>query len=509
MLPSIVAGDRRQQGLGLGLRLVAARSAGRSRPRRRRRPGRAPCRRATTAVRIVMQKSRSPANVQVAHGAGVRTAGVGLVLGDQLHRPPLGRAGHGAGRERRRRARRADAGRPGGRPPRWRRCASPWRSARPPSARWAGRCPGRRRGRGRCGPGRRASRARPAPSGRRAARARAGGRAPRSARAAGCRRSDGWRPGGPPRARAVRAKNPRAPCRASAGRTCTAPGSRRGAAGRSDSRPSGAGNGDPPRRNALEDVARQDVLLERRDDLPVALIGHVRVARSRPGPRAADGEGGGDAAGDLVGQGLERLHAAVVAAGAGRGPPGPAAAANGRTPPRGRPPGARSAGTGASAGVRRRMAVEQLGGFVGEVAHQPAGERRNPAGAAPGARGRRPAAPRGATTAARAADRQVAEPRRADRTPVAVGDQRPRRGRRPRTSSGPIAPNAPPIPGAARTVAGERGEEPDRRRDVGQELGPHGHQRPLGREASNVARSGWTCRAAVMASILSYGRRDA
>ena len=63
-----------------------------------------------------------------------------------------------------------------------------------------GRAPrsrGRRRDRGRCGPGPRASRAPRAPSGRRAARARAVGRGPRSRRAAACRRWAGWRPGGP------------------------------------------------------------------------------------------------------------------------------------------------------------------------------------------------------------------------------------------------------------------------------------------------------------------------
>ena len=121
-------------------------------------------------------------------------------------------------------------------------------------------------GRGRCARGRRASRARPAPSGRPAARARAGGRAPRSAprgrvpaigrvetrRALHAHQRLGRRPRQlhPP---SIRRKN-----MYGAGFVDAQPPVDRIARRR-------RGNRQPPRRHALEDVAGQDVLLERGD----------------------------------------------------------------------------------------------------------------------------------------------------------------------------------------------------------------------------------------------------
>ena len=64
--------DRRQQRRRPSPSSRRARSAGRSRRRRPRPSARAPCPSFTTAVRIVMQKSRSPSNVQVADRPAVR-----------------------------------------------------------------------------------------------------------------------------------------------------------------------------------------------------------------------------------------------------------------------------------------------------------------------------------------------------------------------------------------------------------------------------------------------------
>ena len=77
--------------------------------------------------------------------------------------------------------------------------------------------------------------------------------------------------------------------------------------------PSGAGNDTPPGRNRLEDVSREDVLLEALDDVPVVGIGHVRVAGCVRG-LARGQQGRGRRRGELVGETLERLHGAVVAA---------------------------------------------------------------------------------------------------------------------------------------------------------------------------------------------------
>ena len=131
---------------------------------------------------------------EIAERARVESALNRLLLGDDLHRPDLGRSADRARRERRAHevergpARAQSAPRPG------RRCASRANSARPPSVRERARCRTRRRGRCRCGPRSTSIRC----SARSLASARssfssARSSAARGAAAFGCRRSAGSR----------------------------------------------------------------------------------------------------------------------------------------------------------------------------------------------------------------------------------------------------------------------------------------------------------------------------
>ena len=225
----------------------------------------------------------------------------------------------------------------------------------------------------------------------------------------------------------------------------------------------------------------QDVLLERRDDLAVALIGHVGLTGQVAGRRTPDGgerRGGGRS--DRRGHGLERFHPAVIAAGGDMGhqdQPLLPMVEHHRAVDDQEPDG----GNRRRRGIGHRMAVEQLGCFEGEVAHQPAGERWKARQARGPQRPRDPDQPFAYGPSIGHVDRD--RPRSSgDLDAVGTGDDRRCRVAGHERVPAPSFRTLHGLEQDPRTVTRQCREQSHRRRDVGQEFGPHGNQGPLGRE---------------------------
>ena len=133
-----------------------------------------------------------------------------------------------------------------------------------------------------------------------------------------------------------------------------------------------------PRRHRLEDVAGEDVLLEARRRCRGSRHRPCSARRSASEASPADSRGSGRRRGELVGELLERRHGRRRSRRAARGRRGRAAAANGRTRPRDRSTGDRSAGPAASAACGAGCPSSSARGLVARVAHQPSRDRRQP-----------------------------------------------------------------------------------------------------------------------------------
>ena len=222
----------------------------------------------------------------------------------------------------------------------------------------------------------------------------------------------------------------------------------------------GRGERHPPRRHPLEDVAGQDVLLERGDDLAVALVGHVRLAvevRRRPcrHRRELGRRGALDA---LCERRRTAADALVVAPRPARARPAAGAASSGRRPPRGRSTSRPIGGTGADAGRAPG----------GRRAARPPRRRRTPsarrsarggrAGAGPAAIGRSRSAPRRGAPVDRG-DRQLASDV-GDTQSVAIADDDGGRVARHERVAAPPLGSFDRFEQQPRTVAGEAGNRP-------------------------------------------------
>ena len=208
-----------------------------------------------------------------------------------------------------------------------------------------------------------------------------------------------------------------------------------------------------PRGHPLVDVAGPDVSLIVRDDLAVALVGHVRVRRRAGSPRPGSGSGAGRPGTRPCGEILQRRRALVVAAGG-------TCATRSRRCRQWSNTTARSTAISAIGGTAcRRFGTggrQELGRLVREEAHQPAGERGEVGRPAALGATRRTRPGRPAASPRRRGDRQssvtsyIRSPSRSTTT-IAAGspatnEYRPQRSERSTVSSrmpGPVARRAP------------------------------------------------------------------
>ena len=246
----------------------------------------------------------------------------------------------------------------------------------------------------------------------------------------------------------------------------------------------------PPRGHALVDVPGQDVLLERRHRPPVALVGHVRFSgvegslrRDRRRQRRRLGRR--DPGREVV----DRADAVVVPA-----------RRDVRDQDEPLPPVVEHHGAvdheQSDRRTRRvvrlgcRVSVEEVRRLVREVAHQAADQGREVGEPGAGERtcDRDQRLPRfgvGGQGHRRERPHDVLDPHA-----VAVDDHGRRGVARHERVPAPPLRALDGLEDQAGAVARHGGEQPDGRGDVGQQLRPHGDQRPLGRERVELVTTG-------------------
>ena len=222
------------------------------------------------------------------------------------------------------------------------------------------------------------------------------------------------------------------------------------------------------------------MLLERRDDPAVVVVRHVRFAGFRVADAARGGERRRRGLRDPAGEVLQGRDAAVVAAGGDVGDedePLSPVIEHDRSIDREEP----DRGARGVVGVGCGMTVEEAGGLVREVPHQPPRERRQVGETRPADRTRR--ADERLARRSPVGDRQgQLSGRILDPQTGAVEDQG---GRRVAGHEG-VPPPAFGTLDRFQQDAGSRardgGEQADRGGHVGQQLGPHRNERPLAGE---------------------------
>ncbi len=248
--------------------------------------------------------------------------------------------------------------------------------------------------------------------------------------------------------------------------------------------------GDAPRRDALVDVAGEDVLLERRNDPAVVLVRHVRFAGLRVADAAHGGERRRRGLRDPAGEVLQGRDAAVVAAGGDvrdEDEPLPPVVEHDRAIDR-EEPDRRARGV---VRVGCGMTVEEAGGLVREVPHQPPRERRQVGETRPADRTRRAderltrRSPRRGSRAAALGPHPGSAGRRRRGSGSAAGspatkEYRPQRSERSTDSSR--------MPGPVPATAGNRPTGVDTSASSSAHTGTSAHSRA---SASNSTRFGW------------------